>query len=210
VYLDEEKYWHEKSRDQWLKDGDSNTSYFHRVVSNRKKKKLILNLEIEGQMSDSFPQIEKHIIAFYKNLFGKRHDQQAFLYENFWDNKYLLHEQARNDLEKPFTLDELKEAVFGSNASGALGPDGFTFALYQHFWDIIQTDLMLLITHFYNNSLKVVHINHAMVCLIPKEHGTSTIQKFRPISLLDCSYKILSKILTNRLAQVVPQIVDEA
>jgi Reverse transcriptase (RNA-dependent DNA polymerase) len=121
-----------------------------------------------------------------------------------------MHEQARSDLEKPFTLEELKEAVFGSNASGAPGLDGFTFAFYQYFWDIVQTDLMLLITHFYNNSLKVAHINHAMVCLIPKEHETSIIQKFRPINLLDCNYKILSKILTNMLAQVVPQIVDEA
>jgi hypothetical protein len=107
-------------------------------------------------------------------------------------------------------LEELKEAVFGSNALGALGPDGFTFAFYQHFWDIVQIDLMLLITHFYNNSLKVTHINHAMVCLIPKEHEASIIKKFRPISLLNYSYKNFSKILTNMLAQVVPQIVDEA
>jgi hypothetical protein len=60
----------------------------------------MLNLKIEGQMSDSLPQIEQHIITFYKALFGERHDQQAFLYENFWDNKYLMHEQARSDLEK--------------------------------------------------------------------------------------------------------------
>jgi hypothetical protein len=83
IYLEEEKYWHERSRDQWLKDGDNNTSYFHRVTSNKKKKNLILNLEIEGQMSDSIPQIEQHIIDFYKHLFGERNVQQAFLYDNF-------------------------------------------------------------------------------------------------------------------------------
>jgi hypothetical protein len=83
IYLEEEKYWHERSRDQWLKDGDNNTSYFHRVTSNKKKKILILNLEIEGQMSDSIPQIEQHIIDFYKHLFGERNVQQAFLYDNF-------------------------------------------------------------------------------------------------------------------------------
>jgi hypothetical protein len=112
IYLEEEKYWHEKSRDQWLKDGDSNISYFHRITSNRKKKILILNLEIEGQMSYSLPQIEQHIIKFYKTLFGERHVQQALLYDNFWDSKYLVHEQAKIELEKHFTISELKEAVF--------------------------------------------------------------------------------------------------
>jgi Reverse transcriptase (RNA-dependent DNA polymerase) len=49
-----------------------------------------------------------------------------------------------------------------------------------------------------------------MLCLLPKESKASIIQKFKPISLLDCSYKIISKILTNRLAHVVHHIVDEA
>jgi Reverse transcriptase (RNA-dependent DNA polymerase) len=119
-------------------------------------------------------------------------------------------EQARNELAKPFTVDELKLAVFESNASRAPGPDGFTFVFYQHFWAIVYEDLMFLMSHFYNNSLRLAKINHAMLCLLFKELEASIIQKFRPISLLDCSYKIISKILTNRLAVVVPTIVDKA
>jgi hypothetical protein len=64
-------------------------------------------------MSDSFSQIEQHIIEFYKTLFGERHVQQAFLNDNFWDNKYLVNEQAILELEKHFTISELKEAVLG-------------------------------------------------------------------------------------------------
>jgi hypothetical protein len=78
-------------------------------------------------------------------------------------------------LEKYFTISELKEAVFGSNASEASGPDGFTFAFYQHFWELVQDDLMLLLTHFYNNSLHVAKLNHTMLCLLPKDPEASII-----------------------------------
>jgi Reverse transcriptase (RNA-dependent DNA polymerase) len=107
-------------------------------------------------------------------------------------------------------LEELKEVVFESNASGAPGLDGFSFAFYQHFWSIVQDDLMLRLQHFYNNSLNTTKLNHAMVCLLPKETDASIIQKFRPISLMDCSYKIISKVLTNRLSGIMNNIVDEA
>jgi Reverse transcriptase (RNA-dependent DNA polymerase) len=69
---------------------------------------------------------------------------------------------------------------------------------------------MILLQHFYDNSLKVAKLNHVMLCLIPKEFNASRIQKYRPISLVDCSYKIISKILTNRLARVMDRIVDPA
>jgi Reverse transcriptase (RNA-dependent DNA polymerase) len=175
-----------------------------------KKHNLILNLKINGQLSVSLPLIEQHILEFYKQLFGEAHDKKAFLYNNFWDDKFLVHESSRLIFKQPFTLEELKEVVFGSNSSGAPGPDGFSFAFYPHFLVKVQDDLMLLLQHFYNISLKTAKLNHAMVCLLPKENDATVIQKFRPISLVDCSYKIISKVLTNRLSGIVNDIVDEA
>jgi Reverse transcriptase (RNA-dependent DNA polymerase) len=69
---------------------------------------------------------------------------------------------------------------------------------------------MILLQYFYDNSLKVAKLNHIMLCLIPKEFNASRIQKYKPISLVDCSYKIISKILTNRLTRVMDRIVDPA
>jgi Reverse transcriptase (RNA-dependent DNA polymerase) len=69
---------------------------------------------------------------------------------------------------------------------------------------------MLLLKHFYTHSLDVAKLNHVMLCLIPKESNAQVIQKFRPISLVDCSYKIISKVLTNRLVVCVDKLVDPA
>jgi Reverse transcriptase (RNA-dependent DNA polymerase) len=67
---------------------------------------------------------------------------------------------------------------------------------------------MLVLQHFYHHSLHVAKLNHAMVCLIPKEKDLRIVQKYIPISLVDCCYKIISKILTNRLAPFMNNLVD--
>jgi hypothetical protein len=94
---------------------------------------------------------------------------------------------------------ELKDVVFGSEAHGAPSLDGFSFLFYQYFFELVKHDLMLVLQHFYSHSLNILKLNHAMVCLIPKEKETKVIQKYRSISLIDCCYKIISKILANRL-----------
>jgi Reverse transcriptase (RNA-dependent DNA polymerase) len=67
---------------------------------------------------------------------------------------------------------------------------------------------MILLHHFHSNTLEVVKLNHAMVLLIPKEKEARKIQKYRLISLVDRCYKIISKIVTNRLAPLMNNLVD--
>jgi hypothetical protein len=70
-YLEEEKYWKLRSKEQWFKSDDLNTTYFHRLATHRKKRNLILRKEIEGNISDSLPHIQSHIFEFYRALFGQ-------------------------------------------------------------------------------------------------------------------------------------------
>ena len=102
-------------------------------------------------------------------------------------------------LEAPFTENEVREAVFSSYAEGAPGPDGFSFLFYQVFWDMIKVDLMNLIGMFEQGDLNIDRLNYAMITLIPKELEAKVLKKFRPISLINCSFKIFSKLLNNRM-----------
>ena len=92
-------------------------------------------------------------------------------------------------LEEGFS-EEVKEAVFGSYVVGAPGPDGLPFLFYQVFWEIVKKDLMGLFKAFENGDLNIARINYATVVLIPKENEAKSLKKFRPISLLNCSFKI--------------------
>ena len=110
----------------------------------------------------------------------------------------------------PFSESDLKNAVFASDPNGAPGPDGFTFKFYQFFWDLVKNDLMTLTYYFYENKLNLHAINKSCICLIPKEKDANIVKKFRPISLVNCSFKILSKLLTNRLELVMDRLIDHS
>jgi hypothetical protein len=67
---------------------------------------------------------------------------------------------------------------------------------------VIKTDLMNLVTDFGKGELDIFGLNYALVTLIPKEEGARTLKKFRPISLINYSFKIFAKALNSRLAVI--------
>jgi hypothetical protein len=87
-----------------------------------------------------------------------------------------------------FTLEEVKEVVFGSYADGAHGPDGLSFFFYQKYWDVIAQDLINLFDAWFEDKLYIFRLNFAMITLIPKESDGRTMKKFIPISLLNCGF----------------------
>lgn len=135
IYLEEEIYWKQRSKKQMVGKGDLNTSLFHRTATVKKQKILILSLDIEGQHRQSLPQIQKHIMQFYQDLFGVSGIKGAYLDQNFWDPNNILSEAIQQELEKPVTNIEIYEAIFQSD------PNGFGFLLYQHFWGIAKDDI---------------------------------------------------------------------
>lgn len=132
----------------------------------------------------------------------------AHLDASFWDQQDLISEVENKELEKPFSLEEIHRAVLESEATGAPGPDGFSFKFYQFFWDLVKFDLWSLCQKFYNCDMDLPKLNKSIICRIPKKKDTQLIQKFRPISLVNCSLKIISKILTYRLFSIMNRIID--
>jgi hypothetical protein len=86
---------------------------------------------------------------------------------------------------------------------GAPGPDGMSFMFYQCFWDIVKYDLINLFEDWFEGDLDIFRLNFGMITLILKENDAREMKKFRPISLLNCSFKIFTKVLTNRFAKIL-------
>ena len=86
-------------------------------------------------------------------------------------------------------------------------PDGIPF-FYQKYWDIVKFDLYDLFSDWFDNKLDIYRIKFAMITLIPKEEDARSMKKFRPISLLNCSFKIFTKVLTNRIGKIVNRLIS--
>jgi hypothetical protein len=113
-----------------------------------------------------------------------------------------------SSLELPFEEREVLEVVKGLNSDKAPGPDGFTLAFFQDCWDVIKTDLMGVFQDFHTHSKFVKNITATFIVLIPKKLGAMDLKDFRPISLVSGVYKIIAKVLANRLRRVMEKIIS--
>ena len=113
-------------------------------------------------------------------------------------------------LEEAFSVEEVQTAVFGLNGDKAPGPDGFTLAFWQFCWDIVKHKVMGFFAEFQNSSHFERSLNSTFIVLIPKKGGTDNLKDFHPISLVGSLYKILAKILANRLKRVVGNVISNS
>ncbi|GJY23242.1 RNA-directed DNA polymerase, eukaryota, reverse transcriptase zinc-binding domain protein [Tanacetum coccineum] len=117
---------------------------------------------------------------------------------------------AVSDLDENFLNRRLKR-LFGSVAHTQIpqGPDGFSFGFYRHFWPVIEHDVYMAVNHFFIHGEIPPGCNSSFIALIPKVPDANLVKDFRPISLIGSIYKIIAKILSNRLVNVLGDIVNE-
>ena len=90
----------------------------------------------------------------------------------------------------------------------APGPDGFPAEFYQVFWELIKDDLMALFKDFHKGSLDLYSLNFGIITLLPKEKEVIHIKQFRPICLLNVSFKIFTKVGVNRLMGIAENVIN--
>jgi len=105
-------------------------------------------------------------------------------------------------------FDEIKNAVFDMNADGAPGPDGFGGHFFQHFWDIVGVDVVRSVQEFFYTGVLIPNLNANILVLIPQVPGAASMGDFRPIALANFQFKVITKILADRLALIYMRIIS--
>ena len=111
-------------------------------------------------------------------------------------------------LSRDYSAEEIKVAVFQMGPTKALGPDGMNALFYQKFWHIVGDDVIATVLDFLNSGIMLREINYTHIILIPKVKSPERISDFRPISLCNVIYKIISKVLANKLKLILPSLIS--
>jgi hypothetical protein len=86
-------------------------------------------------------------------------------------------------------------------------PDKIPIEFYQSCWEIVKDDILQLFADFHNDKLNISRINYGIITLLPKITEATKIQQYRPICLLNCLYKLVTKTLTLRIEKVVDRLI---
>ncbi|GKV52113.1 hypothetical protein SLEP1_g58708 [Rubroshorea leprosula] len=121
--------------------------------------------------------------------------------------KFIIELELVKMLTAPFT-EEVKNAVWNVDASKAPRPDGFNFKFFKELWETVKDDLMGA-QEFHRNGKLVAGLNASSITLLPKSSNPQKIEEYRPISLIGALYKIIAKLLANRLTLVISEIIRE-
>lgn len=111
---------------------------------------------------------------------------------------------------KPVDRVEVKSAAFQLGALKAPGPDEMSGIFYQHCRDIVGNDLVDAVISFLENGRMLKELNHTNIVLIPKVHHPESIEQFQPIGLCTFHYKVIAKIITNRMKHIMGHLVDDS
>lgn len=199
-----ESYWAQNSRSQWLREGDKNTRFFHAAATIRRRKKLIDSLTIEGALTEDPEAIKREAASFFKKIFTEDfHSRPRFDNLNF---NTISSDQA-NFLISPFSHMEIEEAVKECDSNKAPGPDGFNFKFIKEAWDTIKYDIFGFVEEFWSSGKLPRGYNNAFIALIPKIDLPTGFKDYRPISMVGCLYKIVSKLLARRLQSVMDSLI---
>ncbi|RVX00216.1 Transposon TX1 uncharacterized 149 kDa protein [Vitis vinifera] len=110
--------------------------------------------------------------------------------------------------ELPFSELEIHAALMGMNGDKAPGPDGFTVAFWQSCWETVKEDVLDMFKEFHEQNSFIKSLNNTFLVLLPKKGGAEDLGDYRPISLLGGLYKLLAKVLANRLKKVIGKVVS--
>jgi hypothetical protein len=203
----EDTKWKQRAKQNWYQYGDRNTPFFHAWADHRKRTNHIRCIKDEmGNEWKKVEEISEAFISFYKKLFSLEgtHGMDWCL-ENLSPK---VTQSMNEDLLKEFTAAEVDAALAQMHPLKSPGLDGFSACFYQRSWATVRSEVCKAVLDFTNSSCLDPSINATNIVLIPKIKNPTKISEYRPISLCNVIYKLIAKVLANRMKKVLPYIIS--
>ncbi|XP_031125428.1 uncharacterized protein LOC116027784 [Ipomoea triloba] len=203
----EDVFWRQRAKQHWLRGADANTKFYHRFASARKRKNTITKLQDDSGVWHEGEGFHPLILSYYENIFESSGVQDMTTFPSFPPRVSIAQNEA---LLLPFTAEEVKAALYSMFLDKAPGPDGMNPGFYQHFWDVVGTDVTDFVLHCLHSGSFPDSLNDANIVLIPKKNPPETVSDLRPIALCNVIYKIMAKMLANRMKSLMSVVISES
>ena len=200
-----------RSRARWVEDGEKVSKYFCNLENRNFISKMMPNLVKEdGSLTVDQTDIINETKLFYENLYSYKEVDEVDLDDilNFEDIPK-LNENQKLDLEGKITLSEALHALKNMANNKSPGSDGFTVEFFKFFWkDIGELLVRAINCGFETGELSSTQKEGIITCIPKGGKPKQFLKNWRPISLLNVSYKIASASISNRLKKILPQLIN--
>ena len=198
-----------KSRTNWIIYGERNTSFFHQSTLARRSRNRITSIQDDiGNWVHNLDGVKEVILAYFTKLYQSK--QSCWPLVHPWSSDWCacLNEEEANSLMPIPSNEEIWGALKSMKPYKAPGVDGLHARFFQRFWLLVGTSVKKMVRDIFENHEMPAFLNQTLIVLIPKQLGPETIGHFRPISLCNTVYKIVSKFLVQRLRPLLPSLVS--
>jgi hypothetical protein len=210
ILHEEEETWRLKSRSLWLSLGDRNTKLFQRQTKARLWRNKVKEITKEdGSKTDDFHQIQAEAKLHFQRLLTEDGIADLNVQEDLLIKiPSIINQEDNTKLNQEVTEKELHEALFQLHPDKAPGLDGFNAHFYKKCWHIIKRDLLRMIQYVQKSTKLGGSTNSTFLALIPKDSNPSSFSRFRPISLCNVSYKLITKVIANRIKPLLHKLIS--
>lgn len=212
LFLDkaEKSFCYQKAKCLSIRDGDRSTKFFHGLSKRNAKRNYIAFLaKQDGSLTTSSTEVLDEFVHYYRDLLGTRVSSSP-LDISVLDYGPCLSEEASVSLALDVSEIEIKNALFSIHDAKAPGPDGYTANFFKSTWYITWPLLTQAVSEFFTSGRLLCQWNTTLLAIIPKSVHAHAVGDFRPIACCNVIYKVISKILCNRLIPILDGIVDKS
>ncbi|PNY16161.1 cysteine-rich receptor-like protein kinase, partial [Trifolium pratense] len=195
----------QKSRVKWVQEGDSNSRFFHASIKGRRRINRLAVLKKGDDWLQGVDEIKSAVKDHFSTFFSEEWSNRHFLNGLNFNS---LSEADNVSLLEPFSEEEFKDIIWRWDGNKSPGPDGFNFNFLKSCWSTVKSDIMEFLGEFYVNATLPKAITSSFLTLIPKSGHPQSLSEYRPICLMGCLYKILSKLMASRLKRVLGKLIS--
>ena len=203
---DEELYWKQRAKNFWLENGDLNTKFFHAQASGRKAANKVSSLvDVNGIVQSDLSTMGSIALSYVRNLFSLGLPNFDGLEISLIDVVSL---EENESLVAPFSKEEFIKAIKQMHPEKSSGPNGLNPGFYQCFWTLIGDQIFSATSQCLSTGAFPLGLNNTLIVLIPKCENPFSMTELRSISLCNVLYKLVAKVLVNRMKDVLCRLIS--